>query len=191
MTDGEEPNRAHDFGDLLGELSNKSSFVWDDKESHADEEAQTFAAVCFRIGEDRFAIAGEVVREILGNPEITKLPGAPPHIEGITVVRRQVVGVLSLRLFLGLTDREEERDDPSTTRASRTLVIETTHHTVGVPVDEVMGLHQWPQAAIHRSSLPENLRPTTRRYAQGTWEMNGSVVLLLNMESLLDDAAVK
>ena len=194
MADAEKPDRPHDFGDLLGELSDDSSFVWDNESGDADEEAQTFPAVCFRIGVDRFAVSGEAVREILGDPEVTKLPGAPPHIEGITVVRRQVVGLLSLRLFLGLDDDEGPAGadaDTAGTNASRTLVIETAHHTVALPVDQVMGLQDWPRAAIDRSSLPENLRPTARRYAQGVREMNGAVVLLLNMESLLDDAAVK
>lgn len=203
MTDDDSQTPADDtgFDDLLDELDEDSSFEWDDEELEADEaEEETRPVVCFRIGTDLFAIPGESVREIVGSIERTRLPGAPPHIGGITVVRRQVVGLLSLADFLDLeagpveetssTDDDilEVDEDVST---ERTLIVETPHYSVGIRVDEVTGLDEWPESLIDPETLPDNMQPSTRRYARGVRRQAGTMCAFLDLESLLDDAAVQ
>lgn len=185
-----EPSVPHDFDDLIDELGGNSSFVWDQEELESQPEDVTRPVVTFRIGDDRFAIPGKAVREIVGSTEMTQLPGTPPHIRGITVVRRQVVGLLSLRTFLEIG---EDPSEPSNADESteRTLIVETAHYTVGLIVDEVTGLDEWPDSLIDPDTVPDNLRLSTRRYARGARTQDGGLCIYLDLEPLLDAAAVQ
>ena len=187
MTDDQRPSPKshHDFDDLLEEIDSEASFAWDEELDADDEEEEGRPVVCFRIGQELFAVAGDAVREIVSSTEITALPGAPPHVRGVTVVRRQVVGLLSLRTFLELDDSPDNRTP------RRTLIVDTAHYTVGLRVDEVTGLEHWPESRLDPSTLPDNLRPSTRRYARGTHIQGDEVCLYLDLETLLDDAAVQ
>lgn len=185
------------FGDLLDEVDESSAFDWDEPDVE-DEPEKTRPVVSFRVGDDRFAVHGETVREIIGSTERTLLPGAPAHINGITVVRRQVVGLLSLRRFLGLgpsTRKIHAPDDDESsgdqTDSSRTVIVETAHFTIGLCVDEVMGLDEWPESKLDPDTLPENIRDKTHRYARGARRAGDDLCVYLDVESLLDDAAVQ
>lgn len=187
----------HDFDDLVDELGGETSFDWDEGDVEPDDEEQTRPVVSFRIGSDLFALPSTDVREIVGSTEITDLPGAPAHIEGITVVRRQVVGLLSLGTFLGLDATasapmpDEQGDDDAQISTERTLIVETVHYTVGLRVDEVTGLSEWPESCLDPSTLPDNIHQTTDRYARGAREYGDTLCVFLDLESLLDDAAIQ
>ena len=194
--DQQTPQPHHDFGDLLGDLDGESTFDWDEGDMDAAQEDHSRPVVSFRIGRDIFAIDGTSVREIVGTQEVTPLPGAPPHIEGITVVRRQVVGLLSLRHFLHLDDTDKPQKNDSSTvdqalSTERTLIVDTAHYTVGLHVDEVTGLDEWPEIFLNPDTLPENMRETTRRYARGARDEGETLCVYLDLELLLDDASIQ
>lgn len=195
----QSPEEKPGFDDILDDFDEDSSFEWDDEELEADDaDEQTRPVVCFRIDTDLFAVPGDSVREIMGSTKRTELPGAPPHIRGITVVRRQVIGLLSLRVFLDLGTAPVEADvdgeGPQADEAvstERTLIVETPHHTVGIRVDEVTGLDEWPESLIDPETLPDNMRSPTRQYARGVRRQAGTLCAFLDLESILDDAAVQ
>lgn len=183
MSQEEKNKDPMDFKELLAESDGVTSFVWDDEELLAEEEV-TRAVVSFRLGDDRFSVAGELVREILGEQEVTFLPGAPGHIRGITILRRQVVALLSLREFLNLPGEEN-------LAGMRTIIVETPHFMVGLLVDEVTGLGDWPESAIDPDQLPDNLRASTARYARGAHFFASSLHIFLDLHTLLEDAALQ
>lgn len=173
--------RPTDFTDLFAGLGEDSSLSWSDEAFEAVEDVRTRPVISFRVGEDHFAIAADLVREIRSRDKSTALPGAPPYIEGILIVRRQVVALLSLHQFLELQGQRA---------ASRVLIIESAHFTVGILVDEVIGLEGWPESALNPENLPENIRPQTGRFARGAHAFGDRHSIFLNMETLLDAAAI-
>ncbi|RAL20607.1 hypothetical protein DL240_16380 [Lujinxingia litoralis] len=176
-----------DFSDLVEQADALDPFGWNDLQDQAVEEVATVPVVCFRCGEDNFAIDGQSVREIVGQLETTPLPGAPAHIRGIAVLRRQVVGVLDLSAFL-------ESLSPSSHLIAtnrRTLIVDTPHYTVGIDVDEVTGLDEWPEHLLREDALPTTVKGATRRYALGIHPLGEELCVLLDIERLLDDAAVR
>lgn len=180
--DRSHPNKPSDFADLFADLGEDSSLSWADEALEADGHEKTRPVVCFRIGDDHFALPADLVREILGQAKPTALPGAPSYIEGILIVRRQVVALLSLRRFLELDDQGI---------ASRVLIVESAHFTVGILVDEVIGLNDWPESALDPQRLPENAHHQLRRFARGAHAFGEDHFLFLNIEALLDAAAVQ
>lgn len=191
----DNPRDNPGFEDLVEELEEDSSFEWDDEQMEPDDPEQTRPVVCVRVGDDLFALPGESVREIRGGTETTPMPGAPAHIEGVTVVHRRVLGLMSLADFLGIepdAQPEDTDDDPLTDHVStdRVLVVETPHYAVGVRVDEVVGLDDWPESRLDPDTLPENIRDSTHRYARGARRQEGTLCVYLDVDALLDDAAV-
>lgn len=200
MADDQTPSDRPGFDDLFSEIGEESSFTWDGEEIEPESEEETRPVVCFRVGGDHFAIDAGAVREILGDLDFTALPGAPPHVSCITVVRRQVIGLLSLRHFLNLDDRssddlsndENEGDGSARSISSeRVLLVDTAHYTVGLRIDEVSGIENWPHSALNAENLPENIRPSTQRYARGSRHQGDSLCVYLDLEPLLDDAAAR
>ena len=171
----------HGFWDLVSEVSEASSFAWEEEEA---EEEGGLTVLSFRVGEDLYCVEGSAVREVLGEAVMTTLPGAPEYLPGITMLRRQAVGLLALERFLERGDGEE-RDWGQ----ARILVVETAHYVVGLLVDEVTGLETWPERAL--GTLPENLNARTRRFARGGREVGESLRVLLDLEELLDEAALR
>lgn len=198
MTDNESeaPSDPQGFGDILDELDDDTSFEWDDDDLEPEEEEETVPVVCIRLDDDLFALPGESVREIMNTLEATALPGAPDHIEGVAVVRRQVLGLLSLRRFLSLNDHSTRDSDDADAESSdggvstdRTLLVETDHYALGIQVDEVTGLEEWPASSIDTDRLPDNMHDHTRRYAAGAHRIGGGLCIYLDVDQLLDDAA--
>ncbi len=176
------------LGELLSGVEDASLSWGSDEESAGSSEAR-IPLLRFRVEGDAFAVEAAHVREIVGRVSLTALPGAPAHIRGIMVLRRQVVGVLDLGRFLKL-DRLDATVaiGPS---AARIVILETALFTVGIYVDQVEGLDSWPQSAVQAHDVPESISKRTRSFARAARFEDESLTILLNIEKLLDDAAVR
>ena len=56
----------------------------------------------FALGEERYAVETNCVREILRFKAATPLPGTPDFLVGVTNLRGQILAVFDLRRFLGI-----------------------------------------------------------------------------------------
>ncbi len=184
MTEEDEEGGLGGFDDLLSEAGG-SSFAWEGEVLDGEGE-DDLSVLAFRVGEDRYCVSGDSVREVLGSAEVTPLPGAPEYLLGITILRRQVVGLLAMDRFLG---RAREREVP--VEELRVLVVETAHYVAGIVVDEITGLRGWPKGAMDPATLPENFHSGTRRYAVGCRAIDEGLEVLLDLEELLDAAAIQ
>lgn len=90
--------------------------------------------VTLGVGEERFAVPVERVREILQAQPIARLPNAPPYFLGMIDVRGQGVPVVDLRLKLGL---EQGQDTENTRIIVLQVMIEGRELTLGLKTDRV------------------------------------------------------
>jgi purine-binding chemotaxis protein CheW len=86
--------------------------------------------ITFRVGTETFVLDIMTVRQIIPYGGSTSIPTAPSFIEGIIVLRKDVIPIVDLR------DRLYPR---GVTRAENPLVLitETSAGTIGLKVDEV------------------------------------------------------
>src|SRR4051794_10109454 len=63
--------------------------------------------VAFGLGNERYAIEAGYVLEVTRLTELTQLPGAPAFFAGVINRRGEILGVVDLRLFFGLTGSGE------------------------------------------------------------------------------------
>jgi purine-binding chemotaxis protein CheW len=183
MSDSNE--RYPGFDGLIDAASANDGFDWEEESSEADGSAATVSVLRFTVGDREFAVPTEYVREIVSELSVTPVPGAPKHVRGVGVLRRQVVGVLNLYQWL---DPVAERDEIDT---SRVIIVEAGSYMVGIETTEVTGMDEWPEQVLDTSRIPESINTRTRRYAAGMRLNDDEAIILLDVPKLLDDAAVQ
>jgi purine-binding chemotaxis protein CheW len=183
MSDSNKPFPG--FDGLIDAASTDDGFDWEEEASEVDDSQSAVSVLCFAVGDRQFAVPTEYVREIVSEIDVTPVPGAPKHVRGVGVLRRQVIGVLNLYQWL---DPVAERDEIDT---SRVVIVETGPYMVGIETTEVTGMDEWPEQVLDRSRIPESINARTRRYAAGMRLSGDEATVLLDVPKLLDDAAVQ
>ena len=84
--------------------------------------------VGLRVGRETLGLPISLVREIVRVPEITPVPNAPPHIEGVINLRGRIIAVIDLGKRFG--EAAIERNSKS-----RIVVVELEERLVGLLVN--------------------------------------------------------
>ena len=93
-------------------------------------EARELRLIAFRIGGETFVVDIMAVRQIIPYTGTTAVPTAPAFVEGIVVLRNEVIPIVDLRERFGV-DSAERFEHP------KVLITETEAGTIGLKVDEV------------------------------------------------------
>ena len=100
--------------------------------SESSDAKGDWAALAFRLGEERLVCSVERIVESLPLPPVTRVPGTKPFILGLANVRGDLVTVIDLGCFLN-------GKRSATTMRSRLLAATLRGRPVGLMVDEVFG----------------------------------------------------
>jgi len=90
--------------------------------------------VKFRLGNEYFAISVEDVKEVVKLQNITRIPNAPPHVEGIMDLRGEVCTIIDPKKLLNIAS------DPSIEGKERIIILDVGDKSVGIKVDEVISV---------------------------------------------------
>lgn len=97
------------------------------------------------LGEEVLAVEVGIVREILDNIPITRLPIAPPFLSGVIDVRGATVPVIDLRVKLGLPPAPATQD-------TRILIVNLNHEgrdlIIGLHVERVFEVAEFETEAL-------------------------------------------
>ncbi len=132
----------------------------------------------FRIGNITLVAPLTQVHEILHYPKLTLVPGTLGWVKGLANIRGTLLPVMDLRGYLG-------QSAISLDTHSRIMVIQQENLSVGLLVDEVLGLkHFDPQEAVTRvKKLNEAVKP----YIQGAFLQSDQTWYVFNMTTLAED----
>ena len=129
----------------------------------------------FRAGERTYGCGIDAVREIVPQRRATRLPGAPPSIQGLINLRGTIVTVVDLALWLGA-------ERPAASDGSIVLV-DHGSRVAGVAVDEVLDVQM---------VAPEDVAGTVggdrEGAVRGMGRLGDTVVILLDVTSLVRQA---
>lgn len=95
-----------------------------------DGNTELLQLVSFNIGQEEFGVDILKVQEINKMSQITKVPNAPPFVEGIINLRGKVIPIIDLRTRLGMDKKEFDKN-------TRIIVVELDGRTIGFIVDAV------------------------------------------------------
>ena len=94
--------------------------------------------VSFKIGDEEFAVDILKVQEINRMIEVTRVPNAPEHIDGVINLRGKVIPIIDLRSRFGMARKEKDKN-------TRIVVVEVSGKIVGFVVDAVREVLRIPK----------------------------------------------
>ncbi len=144
----------------------------------AAESLDTLQMVSFRLGQELFGIEITKVREIILLTEITRIPQAEPHVNGVINLRNMVIPVIDPQIMFGLAESDRTED-------SRIMVLQSGKKTVGIIVDSVSEVLRAKRDQI--APPPPTVSGLGREYLSGLVKLDRELLILLDIEKLLMD----
>lgn len=133
--------------------------------------------ILFELAGTTYAVRSRFVQQIEMVQDVAPVPNAHPAIDGVVLVRGQVIPALSLRTRFGF--ERIERD-----LRSRLMVINNGTRVVGFVVDTAREFLKIPAASIEPP--PEALTGLSGHYLEGIATVGERMILILNLDSVLD-----
>ncbi len=131
--------------------------------------------VAFRIDGEEFAVDVASVQEINRAAELTRIPNAPSHIQGVMNLRGKLVPVVDLRRMLGFQAKTSDRQ-------TRIMVIEINGMVAGFLVDSVSEVLRLPESAVE--DPPAFAGTAEADYVAGVGKVDDRLLVLLNLQKL-------
>ena len=132
--------------------------------------------VVFDVGKEVYGVDISRVQEIIRMQAITRVPGAPPFVEGVINLRGKIIPVIELHHRFGLASSDSGRD-------SRIVVVETGGHVVGMVVDSVSEVMRISTECIEPPSAIVAGAETD--YMRGIAKLEGRLIILLQLDKVL------
>ncbi len=138
--------------------------------------------VGLRVGRETLGLPISLVREIVRVPEITPVPNAPDHIEGVINLRGKVIAVMDLGKRIG--EGPVERNSKS-----RIVVVELEDRFAGLLVNSASEVLRIAPSEI---VAPQVVFPTEDiSYVTGVGKLNDRLIILLDLTRILQRAELE
>lgn len=122
------------------------------------------------------------VREIIGIPKLTELPGTPDYIEGIFDLREIVIPVVNLAKWMGITPPD------SVDATSRVIITEFNNVLIGFIVHEAKRIRRINWNDIEPATFVSGGDNLDGSKITGVTKIEGdNVLLILDLESVVQD----
>ncbi len=135
--------------------------------------------VVFDLASEYYGVDIGDVREIIRMQNVTRVPGTPAYMEGVTNLRGKVVPVVDLRKRLNLKVKAQ-------TKESRIVVMDIGGKDVGVIVDGVTEVLRIPLASVEPPS--QMVANSDSAYIRGIAKLEDKLVILLDLDRVLASA---
>ena len=133
--------------------------------------------ILFELSDTTYGVRSRFVQQIEMIDDVASVPNAHPAVEGVVLVRGQVIPALNLRTRFGF--EKIERD-----LRSRLVVINTEKRVVGLIVDTAREFLKISPESIEPP--PEALTGLSGDYLEGIATVGERMILILNLDAVLD-----
>jgi len=133
--------------------------------------------ILFELSGTTYGVRSRFVQQIEMIEDVASVPNAHPAVDGVVLVRGQVIPALNLRTRFGF--EKIERD-----LRSRLVVINTEKRVVGLIVDTAREFLKISPESIEPP--PEALTGLSGDYLEGIATIGERMILILNLDAVLD-----
>jgi len=133
--------------------------------------------ILFELADTTYGVRSRFVQQIEMIDDVASVPNAHPAVEGVVLVRGQVIPALNLRTRFGFERIEREL-------RSRLVVINTGTRVVGLVVDTAREFLKIPTESI--APPPEALTGLSGHYLEGIATIGERMILILDLDAVLD-----
>jgi len=143
----------------------------------------TAVSLCtFRLGDLQIGIDVMLVQEVIRRQEATRVPLVSEVIHGLINLRGEIVTTIDLRRRFGLTPHAQYDE-------TMNVVIRTADGPVALVVDEIGDVIDADEALFELP--PPTLTGPHREYITGVFKLDGTLLLLIDLEKVLDPNTFK
>ncbi len=139
--------------------------------------SQEMHVVGCRVGQETYGIPVSALHEIVRVPEITVVPDAPEHLEGVINLRGRIIAVVDLRKRFG-------KSSTAVDRHSRILVVEYRGRLAGLIVDSASEVIKIPMSEIE--SAPPMMKEGGLDCVTGLGKYKGRLIILVDVNKVLN-----
>lgn len=133
--------------------------------------------VIFDLANEHYGVGITAVEGIIKMQAITKVPHAPPFVEGVTNLRGEVLPVIDLHKRFGLDATEVD------SKNTRIVVVELAGQKVGMIVDAVSEVLRVPEEAIEPPS--PIVTTVDSAFIRGIAKVGERLIILLDLGRIL------
>lgn len=130
------------------------------------------------IADQIFGIPVLQVQDVLGEQRVTRVPLSPPAVAGSLNLRGRIVTAINVRACLGLPPKQETESNPMS------VVVENQNELYSLMIDKVGDVLSLPSSDFEQT--PATLDPQWRSIAQGIYRLQGRLLVVLDVPSLLE-----
>jgi purine-binding chemotaxis protein CheW len=132
--------------------------------------------ILFMVAGTSYALPSQVVAHVEMVDHVTRVPNAPPFVDGVVFSRGQIVPAINMRARFGF-------DRAPLDLSSRLLVVQSKGRSVGLLVDSCREFLTVPQSAIHPPG--DALSALSAQYVDGVASVGERLIVVLGLDRLL------
>lgn len=136
--------------------------------------------VIFKLGNESYGVDINLVNSIEKQVNFVPVPNSLPYVKGIMNLRGEIIPLISLKKRFNMEETGEKSENA--------IIVKLPQITLALEVDAVEEIHDIPEAAI--SQMPQIVQSEELRYFEKVANINGKLVVLINVEHLLDERAL-
>lgn len=137
---------------------------------------RTLQMITFALGSEEYGVDIAEVQEINRMVPITRVPQAPPFMEGVINLRGRLIPIIDLRTRFGM-----DRSEP--TKNTRIVVTEIRSKRLGMVVDSVYEVLRIPIEQIE--DTPELVAGVDTEYIRGVAKMGERLIIMLDLARVI------
>ena len=168
-----EKNAGYDIGSILDEMREE---YWQglSEVEEAREEQQEY--ITFTLGGETFAFETVHASEVIRVPKLVKIPRVQELIAGVFNLRGEITAAVDIRPLLGLPQ-------PPISTTGRIIVVKSDKFATGILTEKVEGVMPLPLNGLE--PVITSLGGTQREYIRGQLNLNGTLIMMLDIKRLL------
>ena len=136
----------------------------------------------FYLNDEACGLSIDLVYKIIPYGNITDVPFSPDFIMGITNLRGEILAVLDIKKFLGISS--EESDDYSLKKDKSIIITNYLGKLIGLFVDKVLGVITFENEEIKLP--PKTITSKLGNYVNGVGGTGESFTVLVDFESIIN-----
>jgi purine-binding chemotaxis protein CheW len=169
---------TYDIHSILTEMRDE---YWQGLVEVAEEQEEQLECITFTLGGEIYAFETSYATEVIRVPKLVRIPQVQETIVGIFNLRGEIVAAMDIRKLLGVPA------EPLGSKA-RIVVLRTGNFTTGIITEEVKGVMSLPYSRFE--SVVRSVDAGAREYIRGQLNLDGGMVVLLDIVRLLESPAI-
>jgi purine-binding chemotaxis protein CheW len=137
--------------------------------------------IVFKLGQQDYGLDISQVKEIRAMEEITRVPRALGHIEGIINLRGNIITIINLAKWFAIKTKEKNENP-------KIMIVEIEGNTIGFLVDSVSEVLRLSSNEIEPASVITN--KMNLGYIKGIGKKADRLIILLDLAKLISEESL-